>query len=336
VFAQNIAFVVGAGASTEFGGLGTGAQLMEMVAADIGQFGGHSVELNSLLRRGIPAERLSSFDVAGRDLARHLKSGVPSMDDALTWFASRQEVVDLGKIAIAYEILRGERDSRLYTPGGRLAPARDFSDTWIHHFLSMVMSGHRNENAERAFDKVTIINFNYDRTIEHFVHSALQLKYGLNEQRAKKIASEIVIIRPYGSVGNLPWQHGEPTLAFGAEPQGHEIVAASSSILTYSEGFTSNMQSRIQLTLEGARVCVFLGFGFHTQNMSLLRVRSAETWRRAYATVVGMHPENKRDLSFSIARSVGCNNPETPILLDWNAHKLLSDLRPAIMAAAAS
>jgi hypothetical protein len=164
-------------------------------------------------------------------LVRRIEFGVPSIDDVLTWFSSRKEVVELGKVAIAHEILKGERASHLYNLDNAegLAAKTKVGSTWMPHFLSMVMDGHPDEYAERAFETVAIVNFNYDRTIEHFLYSALQYKFGLPEGRANGIVRDINIIRPYGSLGHLPWQ-GDSSLPFGG---GKDILAASKNILTY-------------------------------------------------------------------------------------------------------
>ena len=342
MFKQPIVFVIGAGASVEFGGLPTGRDLMNRIAFNVRSLGEKGdPRLWAILCETIPSDELTILRGAGRDLAEQVDAGMPSIDDILTWFAHRSELVCLGKIAIVHEILEGERASRLYdepiqTPGKFFLS--DFSSTWVHHLLSMVLSGQRSEHAERAFENVTLINFNYDRTVEHFLYWALQVRFGLTESRAGAIARAVATktIRPYGSIGPLPWWQSRHALPFGAAPSGKEVQLASSNILTFSEGFTSDTRAQIQAALEKARVTVFLGFGFHTQNMVLLQARSAESWRRAYATVMGMPQPNWRDLSFAIARAVGCIDASIPLLLEWRAHALLSDLRPAIMAAAAS
>jgi hypothetical protein len=339
MFNQPIVFIVGAGASVEFGGLPTGRDLMSRIASNVKFAGGsRDTRLWGILCETFRPDELDSLRVAGRDLAEQVEAGMPSIDDILTWFSHRNELVCLGKIGIVHEILKGERTSMLCKEAGTTTSSEDFSNTWVHHFLSMVLSGQRSENAEHAFDHVTLINFNYDRTTEHFLYSALQTQFGLSEPRARAIAGAVATktIRPYGSIGPLPWWQSRLAMPFGAEPSAKEVRSASSNILTFSEGFTGDTHAQIQAALDKARVSVFLGFGFHTQNMALLTARSAESWRRAYATVMGINRANWRELSHAIARAVGCINPDGPLLLEWRAHALLSDLRPAIMAAAAA
>jgi hypothetical protein len=336
MFTQPIAFVIGAGASAEYG-MPTGAGLLKKIAfavrfdalGDPDRWGDPDLyrAMTTLFR-----DQMQAYETAGVDLAKYIASGVPSIDDALTWFSSRPEVVALGKLAIANEILKAEKSSSLYSEHSRLPPDADVTNTWIPHFLSMVMDGHKSENAETAFEKLSIINFNYDRTIEHFIYSVLQSKFGLTETRARQIVNGINMFRPYGTVGVLRWQ-GDNGLSFGARPDSTQLLAASRNILTFSEGITGELQSKIRSSLDKARLIIFLGFGFHNQNMERLRVLQSVDWRRAYATAFQISPENRQDISEFIKRTIGAGYYIDPLVLDWSAHKLLTDLRLALMAA---
>jgi hypothetical protein len=331
MFKQPIAFVIGAGASVEYG-LPVGAELLKRISAAVGpgqrEPWGDGQLYNAIANLFL--QSTGAYEIAATELGTFIASGVSSIDDALTWFSSRQEVIDLGKIAIVNEILKAERGSPLY--GRQINSDDDFPNTWIPHLLSMVMDGHKSEDAERAFANVTLINFNYDRTIEHFLHVALQRKFRLDSARARRIVVELNMFRPYGVVGVLPWQ-AEGGIEFGANLNPQELSAASKNIKTFSEGTTGALQDQIRLSLERARVVVFLGFGFHTQNMELIRVGRAEQWKRAYATTFRIHEANNRDMQRFIGTTVGATDP-MPMLLDWSAHTLVTDLRPAIMAAA--
>jgi hypothetical protein len=330
MFSQPIAFVIGAGASAEYG-MPTGVALVRKIASIV-KFDATRHDNPELINPFL--DRLDVYQPAGLKLSNFIQSGVPSIDDALTWFSSGPEIIELGKAAIAHQILTAENASKLSTGRFDLTSLTDLHETWLPHFLSMVMTGQKNEDAETAFNNVSIINFNYDRTIEHFLYAALQVTFGLSESRAKNIVNRLNMFRPYGRVGPLRWQDGSG-LAFGELPAGTDLLAASKNILTFSEGVTEAVRQRIQLALEQARAIIFLGFGFHLQNMTVLRVRTAESWRRAYATAKGIHRENYFDIKHLIARTVGCQHEDRPHLQDWPAYQLLTDLRPALMAASA-
>jgi hypothetical protein len=210
------------------------------------------------------------------------------------------------------------------------------SNTWIPYFVTMATSSVKKDEVKDAFRNVTLVNFNYDRTVEHFLYVWFQMKFGLSEAEAKATVSGLKIIRPYGTVGPLDWQHGDGEgVAFGSDVGEDlvKLVKLSRSILTYTEqNLTNEVRSQISTSIYNARMIVFLGFGFHQQNMSLLQGRSAERWRRVFATTFMMRDENIPIMQEFIART-GCTPDNPPMLLSWYAHGFLRDLEPALVAA---
>jgi hypothetical protein len=180
----------------------------------------------------------------------------------------RSEIVALGKAAIVREILNAERASRLFNPQDPSAiPSAEYSDTWLPLFLSMVIGSLTKEAAADAFRNVAIVNFNYDRIIEHFLYARLQTNFGLTAEETVRSISSLNMIRPYGSVGLLPWQTGD--VPFGDQIQNHErLFALSTNVRTFTEqNLTAEVESAIKSAIEKARLVIFLGFGFHQQNM---------------------------------------------------------------------
>lgn len=331
MFSQPIVFVIGAGVGEEYQ-MPLGADLKARVASAVNlSKPGTDQELWAMLSARFQSG-IRMYEDAGRDLAKTIES-FPSIDEALEWFGSRSEVVELGKVSIIREILTAERT----------CPLDDrVKNAWLSHFLSMAISGWQSEKVERAFENVTMINFNYDRVIEHFLFSALQSKFGIEQARASRVVSGLRMIRPYGRVGALEWQ--EPpdlqdklVVPFGARlgPDHEVLFSLSKGVRTFTEqDLASKIMPEIRDALEKARTIVFLGFGFHSQNMRLLQVRTAESWRRWFATAMGMDTANHPIMRTAISRAVGCSLPEDQtVLLGWRAHKMLDDMRPSIMAA---
>jgi hypothetical protein len=95
------------------------------------------------------------------------------------------------------------------------------------------------------------------------------------------------------------------------------LLSLARSISTYTE---QPSQSAIQPKIERARMVAFLGFGFHQQNIDLLRAR-AESWRRAYATVLQMNTYNYSTMRVAIETTVGSSG-ET-LLFAGSARMLL-------------
>jgi hypothetical protein len=225
--------------------------------------------------------------------------------------------------------------SRLFTTEGWI-PDKDFDDTWMPHFHSMVMETVQMDDVD-AFKNVIVINFNYDRTLEHYLYSALQMKFGLDESGASQFLSNLKVVRPYGKVGSLPWQQDEPFVHFGKQVRDHnELFSLSDGIKTYAEGASGD--SGIAQEMGRARMVVFLGFGFHRQNMKLLQARTvAEDWRRAFATATKMDTGNYDILKIEIATKIGIKTRHNlPIVRDDSARNLLCNLRTAISDVGAS
>jgi hypothetical protein len=174
-----------------------------------------------------------------------------------------------------------------------VTPVQSYDRTWVLHFLRMAVASVKKDAMAGAFSNVTIINFNYDRTIEHFLYSELQRNFHLNEDDARTSISGLKIVRPYGTVGPLPWQEGTG-VPFGLDlGSGHEkLFAISNGICTYTEwNVTEQLLSDIRVAIMNATVVVFLGFGFHQQNMQILTAGGSIN-RVVFATVLGIDYNN--------------------------------------------
>src|SRR5262249_55858499 len=130
-----------------------------------------------------------SYAAAGRDLAASMPMHA-SIDEALHYWRAKPEAGQLGENAIANEKFRAELNTHLSEnrQTGRVDVPRE---GWMWPFLSMTLgSDLTREQAEQAFANLTLINFNYDRTVEQYLYWALQ-QYGRvsADVAAKSVAS---------------------------------------------------------------------------------------------------------------------------------------------------
>ena len=84
----------------------------------------------------------------------------------------------------------------------------------------------KTEQATNLLRNVTIINFNYDRTIEHFLFNRLQTNLGLDREEAGQALGALTanMIRPYGSVGPLPWQQDQGPVRLFSQSGSREAI----------------------------------------------------------------------------------------------------------------
>jgi hypothetical protein len=338
MFPQSTVLVVGAGASAEFR-MPTGAELKKRIAKTLNfdrTDQGHLIGDRRLYH--MLNERFGQSDVvkyldSGRELSQ-LVEQFDSIDEALHWFSDRPGLVELGKVTIIYLILKSERESPLFVANSpNIAPKGDYGENWCSELLSMVVGSFSREKVAEAFSRVTIINFNYDRTIEHFLYSELQNKLRVDESQARDAVTKLKVLRPYGSVGPLPWQvQPDETITFGADlSEDHDkLFTVSKNIRTYTEQAAGHIRPDIREAVDRASRIIILGFGFHQQNMSILTGGSSHANRRIIATMIGIDRENYEHMSMNIAHVFRAAN--MPHLLDRTCFTLMRSMKPSILA----
>ncbi len=282
MFRMPTTFIIGAGASAELN-FPTGPTFLEQIA-DILDFRAQYDRLDS-------SERFSDLAIAYSRLHEipNISSGDPFYDaatrvrTAAKVSRSIDNVIDqndddplveiVGKLAIAYRILEAEAESKLRPVEGSISTfdVASVKDTWLYPLAQMLTTDVRKSQVDQIFDNVTFITFNYDRSIEAFLPSVLMAAYGLDHEVAVGIALRAKIHHPYGQVGTLGWDgadNSEVPYGWLARDRLGEI---SRELRTFSEKIQENEEiSAMRLAIQEAETLVFLGFGFHRQNMRLL------------------------------------------------------------------
>jgi hypothetical protein len=256
--------VLGAGASKPYG-FPTGGELLQAFCSGISSAGydilrdacehwGTDPRLVDTLRRELPRSNAMSIDA---------------------FLERRPKLLAIGKLAIAYILIGSEREDRLSKPPNG-------ESHWYKYLLSKLTS---EPGLERFKDnKLSIITFNYDRSIEHFLFTSLQSMYDASDQQCREAVEAIPIIHVHGQLGRLPWQAGktEDTRPYEPPPQDlngtvvHTVRAARGiRVVSESEG-TSEEFDRARRYLCDAKKIVFLGFAYHEQNLRRLGLSERE------------------------------------------------------------
>jgi hypothetical protein len=335
LFNKPIVFVIGAGASYEYG-LPLGGTLKDTIAEKV-RFrfqressyltGGDQDLLDHIRRHVSDEEKRNEYTRAGSTLAAAIPSFI-SIDEALHYLGATPQAVEVGKIAIIQEILRAEGESQLRIDRQRGKPDVDSVDAcWMAGLLSMALAEIQRGQLQIAFDKVTFINFNYDRAIEHYLYWALQQRASATPDEARQIVENLHMIRPYGSIGPLSFNVTDP-YSFGSTAY-FDPFKRIKNIRTYTEQKPMHDADALGRALVEAQLIVFLGFGYHAANLDLLRTIPATSAASVLGTVVGIHRENIELISSRITHNMRINRGVS--LLDMNASALLRDLRQRIL-----
>ena len=272
-----LVFVVGAGASRDFG---DSMPVSSSLAFNIEQHldlefsqGGPDGPIKSALTRA-----RGGLSGAHRNAASRIRDSIfakSSIDDLLHEWRDSPEMIEVGKIAIANAILEAERKSvlgptALGDPDKASSAIRALRGGWLSYLVQNLQPDRPRREIEEVFSQVGFIIFNYDRCIEQYLYWAFQNVAGMNPGNAARAVSHIPIVHVYGSLGPLPYAAGQPLdLPYGSDAPIHQSVWKRIKTYTEEDHDRDNVASIHALFRNAARI-VFLGMGFHQRNLDLL------------------------------------------------------------------
>ena len=166
----------------------------------------------------------------------------------------------IGKYAIAMSLIRCENPEPLML---------GFKDKNWYKYLFTAMS---NETDFDSFVKnnISFITFNYDRSLEQFLFTALRNLYVVSESEVYSMMKKLRIVHVHGQLGYMPWQNKD-FRPYHNILDTDNLKKAAEGIITINEadeGIKGFVNAR-RLISEAQKV-VFLGFGFHTVNIQRL------------------------------------------------------------------
>lgn len=131
-------------------------------------------------------------------------------------------------------------------------------------------------------NNLSVVTFNYDRSLEHFIHTSLQSDNdGTGEDEIAAAARSLEILHVHGQLGYLPWQKKpvEPTDCEVPYDSGNGnpsiIDKASKHIKIIHEATDSDAQfEKARKLLRDAQRIYILGFGYGLTNLRRLGLKS--------------------------------------------------------------
>jgi hypothetical protein len=327
--------IVGAGASCELQFPGNDELLARIGQSfDFARFGtGVQMKDSVLLAQYLQkmAARIGKNDQDIHSAAERIRIAsklTRSIDSLLDQHDTDQLITSAGKLAIVHFICQAEAKSILRSepriPGD--LPIQG-ADTWLYQLGQLVTSGVPRSQVEKCLDDLSIINFNYDRSIEHFLPWAMVVAFGMQLKEAQAIvAAKLRIIHPYGTIGRLPWQRGEAADCEWGTEQPWNIHNLAGLIRTSSEA-QRDQQMLMQLRgmVSSAKRIVFLGFGFQPQNVDLLVDYGLSHDPEIAITVHGMSRTNRESVVRMMKRKFGVEHDELLLVLDAKCIDLMRD-----------
>jgi len=279
--AKNTIYVVGAGASYELD-LPVGNKLKDDISRilfmrfEYGSFKDGNYDLYQAIRHhtGNNNDEINLY----LKECRHISDNIPlaiSIDNFIDSERGNDKLALCGKMAIVDAIISAEKKSKLYFDKHKSRASIDFpslENTWYLPFFRTLTENCRADDLPQRFSTITLVIFNYDRCIEHFLIYALMRYYRLPENEAAEIIRNLKIIHPYGTVGALPWQDQASSthIDYGGDIQAYQLITYAERIRTFTEGAHSEQMDQLKSNMANTERLVFLGFAFHRLNMELL------------------------------------------------------------------
>lgn len=290
-------FVIGAGASADFGlpvGDGLKTLLIAKLAIEFEEYGrslrrGDETVVEALRLKsrvlGDPLGNVNRFLPSARSIAANMPLAL-SIDNYLNDHSDDIDAIIAAKLAITISIIEAERKSVLHIDR-RHSDVIDFSKTtnsWLAAFFQIAQERVHKNDVRQIFDNISFVCFNYDRCIEQYLYYVLQQYYRINSSEAEEIIRRLSIVHPYGMIGNLPWLNHTNSAEFGEHLHASKLSSISDSIRTFTESVDDGIKEAIKKVLKDSLRIVFLGFGYHQQNIDLLTVEEGNNIKELLGT----------------------------------------------------
>jgi hypothetical protein len=259
---KSAVFVLGAGASCPYG-FPSGRELREQIIEHyIDDFRVYLYAKNpneSYIREMLKEEK--EFIEAFR------KSTTPSIDLFIARNEKRYGIV--GKRAIAFRILAAEKESSFRER------AKKREQDWYEWFFVQLTEKIIKEEEFNHFNEneISVISFNYDRSMEHFLYDSLRNSFkSISSEKIVEQLKKIKICHIFNQLAYLEWQNQVDYVEYRTESKNVNIdKLAENIIIVHDDKDNPKLQEAHDMLSKANRV-FFLGFGYANENLKTLKI----------------------------------------------------------------
>jgi hypothetical protein len=258
---RNTVLVLGAGASIPYG-FPSARDLRSKLCQSLSVNGEH---YKALQRCGFSQEQIFDFTETFRNSQKY------SIDSFL---CHRREFTSIGKTAIAVSISSSEQVETI--------AHESLEDNWYRYLWN-----HLSDGSWHQFDenRLKILTFNYDRSLECFLHRAMIATYGRPAEECAKKLDSVPILHLHGSLGKL-W--GEGSRPYRPDFEVSELKRAAESIRVVGDSQSVPIFETAMNRLSRARRILFLGFSFDSDSMFRLGFPERVAGSKVFGTCYGL------------------------------------------------
>lgn len=260
-------FVLGAGASKRYG-YPSGAELKDEIVK--GTLEGYTGLINL---RGTLQQTLQPDKEQITDFGNALAGSAQASVDA--FLEKRKQFLEIGKQSIAIMLMAREHPRSLT----RTSDLRWYD--WLWDRLDNGVDGFVDHG-------ITVVTFNYDRSLEQYLGVALRDSYMLDDSAIRTQLATLGFIHVYGTIGGRPFLD-EDARPYGPSAERVDIVHSANSINIIDRDQDAAKIPAITEAVEALAVAqhvYFLGFGYLDTNVKRLQLPGAAAQLRS-GTVLG-------------------------------------------------
>jgi hypothetical protein len=305
-------FILGAGASCPYG-YPSAARLRELICVNVGFMDHYRA---SLKNAGVPVEQISRF----RDTFK--RSHVRSID---LFLSMNPKLAILGKYIIAFEMLRSEKESSFAEDAKRQQEYREqcrsseyrnkrdylwgttdfIGGDWYSYFYGRIIDRVVGQTVLPDFsgNELAFITFNYDRSLEHFLHESLSNLFGeVPEDDIVRCLNQLKIVHIYGQIAPLKWQDSGGGVDYRPQQVDDLLLerAAANLKTIYEQKASPELGEAREIIAQAERIFL-LGFGYAPENMDVLGLPAVIAPEcQVYGTAYGLIEEERDRVCASV------------------------------------
>ena len=229
--------------------------------------------------------------------SRFLRSQMTSIDMFLSRCGqeltpdNKMTLEEIGKLGISIALRENQNLARLLKDPNRHDPIPDLEpDHWYQYLWNQLTVGIKPSNLnEFSKQRLTIVTFNYDFSLECYLLTAMENTYSLDHNKAREHLKGIKIIHLYGNLSGNPMDVLFSTAPFDYDKleswPAYDLDRKSLRVIDElrDEQLGAPFEEAFNSFVAAEAIC-FLGFGFDKVNLERLRISDALAQRYKVST----------------------------------------------------
>lgn len=201
--------------------------------------------------------------------------------DSIDEFISKQpEFNELAKKCIAIILIPYENSKILEEEG------------WYRFFINRLFEGIKKH--QFRFNDISIITFNYDRSLEFYLRKSFRCAFDVDESEAENILGVMDIVHVYGKLARLGGT-GNDARPYDSTLDPELVVRAARQIVTVPE-LDRRKYDDIADILEKQQRVYFFGFGYSDLNLQIMKFNKL-SFPQVIGSSVGLGEAQKKAIS---------------------------------------